>query len=110
MIIMNVNKIKEYLLSTLNKIPTINQKGLPMRVVLLIGFLYIFNWLLYLYAWIYQWYVLKILDLQQLLALFKETTTNTNIAFILFLLGLLRDKNHNGIPDTIEKESDTNKL
>lgn len=97
-----VEKAKNYILDSLPKL--VKAKKLGMK--LLIGYVWLAAVVLgiYLFAFFYQWIVLKQLvmkDLKDLLTILFDPRT---IAAFGFVLLMLVDKNHNGIPDDIEKK------
>jgi hypothetical protein len=86
-------------------LPKITQaKKLGMKLLLgyvCIAVLIVF---IYLFAWFYQWLVLKQLSLKDLKELLTLLLNPYTIAALGFVMTMLVDKNHNGISDDIENK------
>lgn len=86
---------------------TLKFKSGAMRYILGYAALLVISCILYLLAWGTDWYVHGEPDMKQLLAFLHEIASTSWVAVIGFVASSLVDRNNDGIPDNIEKESET---
>ena len=76
-----------------------------MRWILWYIMIIIISTLLYLIGWCIQWYITGQPDLQELRAFLHEIVSSPWIAMVGFIGQLFIDKNHDKVPDILEKDT-----
>ncbi|MDL2280303.1 hypothetical protein LJC10_00420 [Selenomonadales bacterium OttesenSCG-928-I06] len=109
------NKAKQYLLKSYDYLPTVQKfiNGSPsMKAVYITCFVLIFIIATFFGMYFWNFKNRGVVDLNILIDLFRATTATQVLAFIVFLVKALVDKDDNGISDSIEneirKEGDSN--
>lgn len=101
-----VDKVRDVLISALQKTNSLEIKGMPRIMVYLFLFLLILSILLFIGAWVWLWITTLKPELVIMIQFITAITSVPAIGAIGFFGKALVDKNDNDIPDEFEKDND----